>query len=106
MKGLRIKVNDRQFDIAMPHGSFGLVANLNQWGNDLNIDGASDRCFRWYKSKLMPGDHITVEFTDIESPMRPVEVIFSKETSIKNAKSTYDKLRKELLEKGIINEDE
>lgn len=106
MKCLRIRVNDLQFDIAMPQGSCGVIANLNYWGNEISIDGAADKCFRWYKGELEPGDHVTVEFTEIESPMQPEEVIFSKEEQIKETKRFYDSLRKELLEKGLINEDE
>lgn len=106
MKGLRIKLNDRQFDIAMPQGSFGVVANLNHWGNEISINGVTDKCFRWHKGELIPGDHVTVEFTDIESPMQPEEVVFSKEEQIKDTKHLYDKLRQELLEKGLINEEE
>ncbi|MBO8477858.1 MAG: hypothetical protein IAB80_03050 [Bacteroidetes bacterium] len=106
MKGFRITVHGRLFDIAMPQGSFGIVANLNQWSNEININGATDKCFRWYKGELTPGDRVTVEFTDIESPAQPEEVVFSKEEQIKDTKYLYDSLRKELLEKGLIGEDE
>ncbi len=41
MKGFRITVHGRQFDIAMPQGGFGIVANLNQWRNEININGAT-----------------------------------------------------------------
>ena len=106
MKGFRITVHGRQFDIAMPQGSFGIVANLNQWRNEININGATYKCFRWYKGELKPGDHVTVEFTDIESPMQPEEVVFSKEEQINDTRRLYDSLRKELLKKGLISENE
>lgn len=57
-----------------------------------------------HEGELTPGDRVTVEFTDIESPVHPEEVVFSKEEQIEDTKYLYDSLRKELLEKGLIGE--
>lgn len=101
MKGLRIKLNGRLFDIAIQQGCVGLTAALSHQGNEININGATDKCFRWHKGELIPGDRVTVEFTDIESPMQPEEVVFSKEEQIKDAKRFYDNLRRNFLKRGL-----
>lgn len=106
MKGLRIKVHGKLFDVAMPQGSCGIITTWHHGQCEVSVSGATDKFFSWYKGILETGDRCTVEFTDIKTPMLPEEVLFSKEEQIQNAKCTYDKLHKELLEKGLIDENE
>lgn len=116
MKGFKVEIGDREFTAALPSGTCGVIITYAHDKATIDINGVTQDLwsYRWLKSELSPGETISVLFTEVEQASEPVEVsdIFrrSKEEQARivteNELKAYYELRKELIEEGVIGQNE
>lgn len=107
MKGLRIKVHVKQFEIAMPGGSCGVVMSQCRGKANISVLGTTTEFYEWYRSDLSVGDCISIEFAEISSPMIPDPVPDEPdEKYIESLLKEYEMLKKDLSAEGLIDANE
>lgn len=107
MKGLRIKVHGKLFEIGMPGGGCGVIMSQCRGEANISILGTTTEFYEWYRSELSVGDCISIEFAEIGSPMIPDSVPDEPdEKNIESLLKEYEMLKKELLAEGQIDENE
>ncbi len=63
--------------------------------------------YRWYATDLKIGDHLRISFTDISSPSEALEIVnYNLLDGDKISLDHYHRLKKELIEEGLLRNEE
>lgn len=105
MKGLKVVVDDHCYCVALLQGNCSFLLSYKDGGfSEVSIGGASLGVYEWYHSReLVPGEHFSVEFTDIEQ-VSPYDVVWTEDEMLENSIRNYETLKSELLAEGLITQ--
>ncbi|MBE6307763.1 MAG: hypothetical protein E7087_00425 [Bacteroidales bacterium] len=110
MNGFIIKAGEENIYAALKSGSFGIIISNKEGDFNISINGMDENAlfYSWEHRKLNLNEVITIAFDTLD------ESVISTPTNIRDVNNTiqeqelelelYYKLKKELLDKGLISE--
>lgn len=108
MKGFSLQIGDNITYAALETGSVGMLISNKSGEFTISLNGMDMQgtYYEWYNHKLCIGDSITLKYDSVDESMisKPIFVrdVNDKESEDKLLLDSYDKLRQELLEEGLI----
>jgi len=113
MIGFELNINGEKIAAGLEKGVVSIIAtklsvefresiDLDFTGLDISEEG-NEETLDWYKAKLKVGDELTRKVTDVLTNSNPIEIRKKSRDSENERKlKSYNALRKELGEKGLI----
>lgn len=113
MIGFELNINGEKIAAGLEKGAVSIIVTKlsEEYGNSIDLDftgldlseKSDEQTMDWYKSKLKVGDELTIKVTEILTNSEPIEIRKKSHDSENERKlKSYNALRKELGEKGLI----
>lgn len=112
MKGLKLCFKKKEISASISNGSLHVIIGQKIENNGehkttldfTGLDKDKNEFIDWYKSELSTGDKIIIEVNNIVENSEPISMrkANQQETVIKSKLDMYNRLKKELEDKGLI----
>lgn len=110
MVGFELTINEKKISATLVKGIVSIiltkVTNETTDSIDLNFGGldlTKDENIQWYDNKLNVGDEILIKVKEIDVNTKPIEAKKKNIEEVNKEKiKTYNRLKKELEEEGLL----